>query len=47
MLCSFSIDSSAEMTLSKSVAQSSGANLLDRVIGIAPSPLLPGEAEPD
>jgi hypothetical protein len=38
---------SAKMTPSKSVAQSSGADLLDRVIGIAPSPLLPGEAEAD
>ena len=35
------------MTPSKSVAQSPGAELVDRVIGIAPSPLLPGEAEAD
>jgi hypothetical protein len=30
-----------------SVAQSSRAEILDRVIGIAPAPLLPGEAEAD
>jgi hypothetical protein len=50
MLCFFLIDSlvlSAKMTPSKSVPQSSGADLVDRVIGIAPSPLLPGEAEAD
>jgi hypothetical protein len=35
------------MTLSKLVPRSSGADLLDRVIGIAPSPLLAGEAEAD
>jgi hypothetical protein len=50
MLCFFLTDSlvlSTKMTPSKSVAQSPGADLLDRVIGIAPSPLLPGEAEAD
>jgi hypothetical protein len=50
MLCFFLIDSlvvCAKMTPSKSVPQSSGADLVDRVIGIAPSPLLPGEAEAD
>jgi hypothetical protein len=50
MLCFFLIDSlvlSAKMTPSKSVPRSSGADLVDRVIGIAPSPLLPGEAEAD
>jgi hypothetical protein len=35
------------MTLSKLVAGPSGTDLLDRVIGIAPSPLLAGEAEAD
>lgn len=48
MLRSFSINSvasSAKMTPFKSVVRSSGADLLDRVIGVAPSPLLPGEAE--
>jgi hypothetical protein len=33
------------MTPSKLVARSSGSDLLDRVMGIAASPLLPGEAE--
>ena len=35
------------MTSSKSVAKSPAPDLLDRVIGIAPSPLLPGEAQAD
>jgi hypothetical protein len=50
MLCLFLIDSlvlSAKMMPSKSVPQSSGAELVDRVIGIARSPLIPGEAEAD
>ena len=32
---------------SLSVAQSSNADILDRVVGIAPPPLLPGEGEAD
>jgi hypothetical protein len=50
MLCFFLIDSlvlSAKMKPPKSVPQSSRADLVDRVIGIAPSPLLPEEAEAD
>jgi hypothetical protein len=35
------------MRLSKSVVRSSGADLVNRIIGVAPSPLLPGEAEAD
>jgi hypothetical protein len=36
-----------KMTPSLSVAQSSNADILDRVVGIAPPPLLPGEGEAD
>ncbi len=35
------------MTPSLSVAQSSNADILDRVVGIAAPPLLPGEGEAD
>ncbi len=36
-----------DKTATSSVATQSGASTLDRVIGSAPAPLLPGEAEAD
>src|SRR5271155_5911223 len=38
---------SSAITTPSSVARSAGADIVQRIIGIAPAPLLPGEAEAD
>jgi hypothetical protein len=38
---------SSMITAPWSVARSAGADVVQRIIGIAPAPLLPGEAETD
>jgi len=39
--------SSTNIASSSSVAQSAGVDIVQRIIGIAPAPLLPTEAEAD
>ena len=47
LICTVIVAVKMKMTHSLSVAPSSNADILDRVVGIAPPPLLPGEGQAD